>query len=152
MPSPSAGVRGFPAYEPIYPGRGSVWSDKERLWIPEILNNRKEEHPNRTTVSGVGVQPQKEVDEAAKKKAGNPLFQEKSCVGNKNRTFILQQPHFLLYTPRKAVKKHAGVYAVEDSSGFCCFSKKSLLQTFTSFFGGKRLLYSPSFYIVVFLG
>ena len=79
------------AYEPIYPGRGSVWSDKERLWIPEILNNRKEEHPNRTTVSGVGVQPQKEVDEAAKKKAGNPLFQEKSCVGNKIRKVFHRQ-------------------------------------------------------------
>ena len=78
-------------YEPIYPNRGSVWPDKERLWIPEILNNRKEEHPNRTAVSGAGVQPQKEADEAAKKKAGNLLFQEKSCVGNKNRKVFHRQ-------------------------------------------------------------
>ena len=39
------------------------------------------------------------------------------------RLFIYS-PFFLLYTPRKAVKKHAGVYAAEDFSGFCCFSKK----------------------------
>ena len=57
------------AYEPIYPGRGSVWFDKERLWIPEILNNREEECTDRAAVPGAGVQSQKEVDEAAKKKA-----------------------------------------------------------------------------------
>ena len=79
------------AYEPIYPGRGSVWSDKEQLWIPEILNNRKEEHPNRAAVSGAGVQPQKEVDEAAKKKAGNPLSQGYFCREVSLGPFYLQE-------------------------------------------------------------
>ena len=41
--------------EPFNPGRGSLWPYKERLWIPEIPNNRKEECANRAVVSCDGV-------------------------------------------------------------------------------------------------
>ena len=55
--------------EPFDSGRGSLWTDKERLWIPQIPDNREKECADRATISGSGVQSQKAMDEAAKKKA-----------------------------------------------------------------------------------
>ena len=49
--------------------RGSLWTHKERLWIPQIPDNREKECADRAAVSGSGVQSQKAMDEAAKKKA-----------------------------------------------------------------------------------
>ena len=49
--------------------RGSLWTDKERLWIPQIPDNREKECADRAAVSGSGIQSQKAMDEAAKKKA-----------------------------------------------------------------------------------
>ena len=68
------------ADEPFHPGGGSLWSYKERLCFPQIPNHRKEECPGGAVFPGIGVQPQEVVDEAGKKKAGNPLFREKSCL------------------------------------------------------------------------
>ena len=49
--------------------RGSLWTDKERLWIPQIPDNREKECADRAAVSGSGVQSQKAMNEAVKKKA-----------------------------------------------------------------------------------
>lgn len=54
---------------------------------------------------------------------------------------------FLLYTHRKAVKKHAGVFAAEDSSGFCCFSKKeSVANVYIAFRRKAAFVFSEFLY------
>ena len=81
--------------EQIHPGWRCLWTDKEWLRLPKILNNRKEECADRVAISGAGFQPQEAMDEAAKKKAGNTLFWEKSCITEKHKKFHSQTVRLL---------------------------------------------------------
>ena len=77
------GARDLFADVPLYPGRGSLCSAQNRLWLPPFSHKRKEKCPHRIVLSRHGVQPQKALDETGKRAFEYPSFQHSGCLASK---------------------------------------------------------------------